>query len=284
MSKPTIMIVEDEFIIADDLKERLKDIGYHVSAWVTSGEAAIEQSGQDRPDLILMDIMLEGEIDGIEAAEHIRKQFNIPIVFMTAFSDREIIERAKTTGSFGYILKPFENKLLDITIDMALCKAEMEKKFLRTQDELEKRVKERTINLEETNTALRVLLKRRYEDKAAIEEKVLLNVKELVLPYLEKLKKSRLDERQKSYLNIMESNLNDIVGPFVRKLSSRYLNLTPTEIRTANFIRQGKTTREIAEVLNLSPRTIDTHRDNIRKKLGIKDRKINLRTYLLSIE
>ncbi len=159
-----------------------------------------------------------------------------------------------------------------------------EDELRKHQNHLEVLVKDRTANLEEANTALKVLLKKRDEDKTEIEEKVLFNVRELVVPYLEKLKKSKLNDRQEVFLEIMESNLNDIVSPFVRGLSPKYLKLTPAEIQMANLIKQGKTTKEIAELLNLATSTIDFHRDNIRKKVGIKNKKINLRTYLLSIQ
>jgi PAS domain S-box-containing protein len=147
--------------------------------------------------------------------------------------------------------------------------------------EAELRIKTRS--LEEVNTALRILLKKKDEVKLEIEENVLNNVKELVIPYLEKLKKQRLDEVYNVYLNILESNLNDIISPFSQKLSSKYINLTPTEIRVANLIKYGNNTKEIAELLFLSKTTIEFHRRNIRKKLGIKDKKTNLRTHLLSI-
>jgi PAS domain S-box-containing protein len=138
-------------------------------------------------------------------------------------------------------------------------------------------------NLKEVNTALRVLLKEREKDKTDLEEKVLSNVKDLVLPYIERIKKTSLDSNQKSCIDILKSNLEEIVSPFARKLSSRYLGLTPAEIRVANLVKEGKTTKEIAEFMNLSPKTVEFHRDNIREKLGIKKSKTNLRTYLLSM-
>jgi DNA-binding CsgD family transcriptional regulator len=154
----------------------------------------------------------------------------------------------------------------------------------RHKNHLEELVQERTANLEETNTALKVLLKKRDEDKTELEERMLVNVRELVTPYLDKLKRSQPDDRQAVLLEIMESNLNDVVSPFVRKLSPRHLKLTPTEIQMANLIKQGKTSKEIADLLNLATSTIDFHRDNIRKKVGIKNKKVNLRTYLLSLQ
>ena len=112
----------------------------------------------------------------------------------------------------------------------------------------------------------------------------MLNIRELVAPHLKKLKKSGLDKIQNSYVSVLESNLNDIVSPFSRRLSTRYLNLTPSEIQISNLIRQGKTTKDIAIFLNISSKTIEGHRKNIRKKLGIKNKKANLRTHLQSIQ
>jgi len=150
--------------------------------------------------------------------------------------------------------------------------------------EREKELKIKTRNLEETNTALRVLLKSRDEDKIELEEKVLLNVKELVAPYLEKLKKSGMDEKQKTYVDILESNLNDIISPFSQNISSTLYHLTPSEIQVANLIKMGRTSKDIAELLNVSHRTIEAHRENIREKIGLKNKKANLRTHLLSLQ
>lgn len=158
-----------------------------------------------------------------------------------------------------------------------------EKELRRHQNHLEELVEERTFALEEANTTLEVLLKKREKDKNQLEEDMLFNVRELVMPYLEKIKTGRLDERQNIYFNILESNLNDIISPFVRSLSSKYLKLTPSEIRTSNLIRQGKTTKEIAELLRLSYKTIETHRRNIRKKIGLTNKKTNLTVHLQSI-
>lgn len=147
----------------------------------------------------------------------------------------------------------------------------------------EEALQTKTQNLQEANIALKVLLKKRDEDKTELEEKVLMNVKLLVEPVLEKLKKQVIDERLKNYLDILESNLNEIVSPFSHNLSLKYSNFTPTELRIANLIKQGKSSKEIAEMLYLSSRTVDTHRLKIRTKLGIRNKKTNLRSYLLSL-
>ena len=156
----------------------------------------------------------------------------------------------------------------------------------RLEEEMEKRkaaLEAQTNEIEEVNCTLRVLLKQRDEDKAELAKQMLLNVKQLVVPCLAELKKNLSDAKQLSYLNILESNLNDIVSPFARKLSLKYSSLTPKQIRIAHFIKGGKTTREMAELLNVSERTIESHRQKIRMKIGIKNNKVNLRSHLMSM-
>lgn len=147
----------------------------------------------------------------------------------------------------------------------------------------ERELEANTRNLEEVNIALKVLLKRREEDKLELEEKVLSNVKVLIEPYFDKLRKTRLNSDQMTYVSIIETHINDIVSPFLRELTSKYLNLTPREIQIANLIKEGKTTKEIAEMLNSSQGAVDFHRNNIRNKLHLKNKKTNLRSYLLSL-
>ena len=154
-----------------------------------------------------------------------------------------------------------------------------EKDLIKREQELEMKSR----NLQELNTALRVLLKQREEDRGELEEKVLSNVKQFVLPYMERIKKGQMDAKSMAYVHILESNLSDIISPFSRKLSSKYMNLTPKEIQVANLIRDGKTSKEIADILNVSRSTVDIHRYRIRNKLGLKSQKFNLRSHLSAL-
>ncbi|RPI16847.1 MAG: PAS domain S-box protein [Ignavibacteriae bacterium] len=124
-----IMVVEDEGIIAQDIKNCLENLGYSVPDVVFTGHDAIEKAGKYRPDLVLMDIVLKGEIDGIETAAEIRKHYNIPIVYLTAYEDDKTLKRAKMTEPLGYILKPFEERYLRSSIEMALYKHKMENRL-----------------------------------------------------------------------------------------------------------------------------------------------------------
>ena len=137
--------------------------------------------------------------------------------------------------------------------------------------------------LEEANTALKVLLRHREADKSELEEKVLSNVKALVFPYVEALKNTRLDPKQKAIVELIETHLENIVSPFLTTLNATYSGLTPREIQIADLVKEGKTTKEIAALINVSSRAVEFHRYNIRVKLGLRKKKANLRSYLLSL-
>jgi len=173
-----------------------------------------------------------------------------------------------------------------------------EEELRKAQEELENRVQKRTSDLrkakeeleaqrnklEEMNIALRVLLERRGQEKAEVEESIHFNIKQLIFPYLEKLRKTSLDGMQATLAQILESNLDEVISPFSRRLTSNQLSFTPAEIKVSALIKQGKMSKEIADLMDVSIRTIEAHRVNIRKKLGIKNKKSNLRTRLLSME
>jgi PAS domain S-box-containing protein len=182
---------------------------------------------------------------------------------------RDITERKKADEKLKKLHGELEKRVKKRTRDLAKANIELE---------------EKTVNLQEANTAMKVLLKRREDDQREVEEKILANVNELIIPLIDTMKGTKLDERQSTWLEILETNLRDIISPFSRGMSSKYWRLTPIEFQVANFIKTGKTTKEIADLLHVASSTINTHRDNIRKKLGIKNKKINLKTYLSDLE
>lgn len=304
MAKKRIMVVEDEGITAMRIQRSMEDMGYTVTSIVISGEEAIEKAEEDKPDLVVMDILLSGKMNGIEAAGKINSRFNIPVVYLTAYSDEKMIKTIKKTEPLGYIIKPFDERELRIVVEIAFYKHEMERRLKEAKDELTEKVKERTAELQstierlqktekklsihaeelaESNTALKVLLRQREKDQREFENNILSNIKHLIMPYLEKLKKNRRMSDELVYLSIIESNMNDIVSPFSAKLSFQYMNFTPREIMIADLIKDGKQDKDIMEILNISFDTVKAHRKNIRKKLGINNKKINLRTKLLSL-
>ncbi|MBP1658083.1 MAG: multi-sensor hybrid histidine kinase [Bacteroidetes bacterium] len=133
MSQASILVVEDEHIVAKDIASRLTRRGYRVVAIAATAGEAVEEAGRHRPDLVLMDIMLKGDVDGITAADRIRDLYGLPIVYLTAYADDSTLQRAKVTDAFGYILKPFEERELSITIEMALYKHRMEARLRESE-------------------------------------------------------------------------------------------------------------------------------------------------------
>jgi CheY-like chemotaxis protein len=132
--KIKILVVEDEVLVAEDLKEILREFGYEVPGIAETGEGAITLAGETRPDLILMDINLSGAMDGITAGGEIRSRWGIPIIYVTAFANQAFIERAKKTIPSGYILKPFNERQIQITVEIALYYATIERQ-LKERDE-----------------------------------------------------------------------------------------------------------------------------------------------------
>ncbi len=133
MTRPQIMVVEDESIVAEDMKAMLEGFGYAVPAVAFSGEEAVKKALDTQPDLVLMDIVLKGQMSGVEAVEHIRSRCNIPVVYVTAYADEKTVRRAKVTEPFGYLLKPFDARELQTTIEIALYKHQMDKKLQESE-------------------------------------------------------------------------------------------------------------------------------------------------------
>lgn len=134
MSKVNVLVVEDEFIVSKDIQQSLKKIGYNIVGAASTGEKAIELADSENPDIVLMDIMLKGEMNGVEAADTIKKNNGIPIIFLTAYVDESTLAKAKITEPYGYIIKPFKEIDLHTTIEMALYKSKKEKEVIKERD------------------------------------------------------------------------------------------------------------------------------------------------------
>ena len=157
------------------------------------------------------------------------------------------------------------------------------RQYVETLEAREKELEIKTKNLEEVNTTLKVLLERRDTDKAALEDTIIGNINDLVVPYLERVKKRTSDKKSRDYLSALENNLETITSSFFRRLTTKYANLTATEIEVANLVKNGKSIKDIADLLSISGKTVEVHRMNIRKKMGIANTKTSLRSHLLSL-
>ncbi len=182
----------------------------------------------------------------------------------------------------GHCRNQYEEDFLISVANTLACLIEIKtinQKLEHKAVELESRRRD----LDEINTALRVLLNKRDEDRLELEEEFLINVKSLVQPYLESLKQTSLNSLQRAYVDAVESNFKNILSPFRRKLTSQNLSLTSTELQVADLIIDGKRTKEIALLLNVSEKTIAVHRRNLRRKLDLRNTNSSLRTHLLSL-
>lgn len=402
--KARILVVEDEVIIANDIRIVLEAGGYQVTSVVATGARAVRKAESDRPDLVLMDIVLPGDLDGIQAARLIRARQDIPIIYLTAYTTESIVSRALASEPFGYIVKPFHESELFRTIEIALYKHRLERRLKESEEwlstilrsigdavvasgkdgsvgfmnpaaeellgwtqeeaagrplaeilvlrrpdsgddatatiqdpaqpgqqrgdyliatrggeektvtassapiigrdgdvlgtvlalrditaqkasetELHQSREELKVHVEEVqerNTALKVLLGQRESDRGEFEERIMANIRTLILPYVEKLRVQRPGRQDTALLNILETNLLQITSGFSQKLSSRFRGLSPQEIRIANLVMEGRQDKEIMEILNISFETVKTHRQNIRKKLGIYGERGNLSSHL----
>lgn len=304
-----ILVVEDEAVIALRLQKRLKEMGYDVPDIAYSGEDAVEKAGRLRPDLVLMDIMLPGKLDGIDAAKIVKAEFDIPVIFLTAFSEDKILKRAKQAEPFGYLLKPFQDRDIKAAIEVALYKKGMEEKLQKAHSELEERVKQRTAELNDalkiikrsenelrqrksalerlnkelldTNQALSVLARNIDKEKDNMEKRISQEITAKIMPIIKGLQKDVYCRKRLADLEVLTHYLKSIV-PDLTLDSPLYSFLTEQEMRVAVMIKDGLTSPKIADMLNISLHTVKSHRKNLRKKLNIQKSDIDLCTYLRS--
>lgn len=315
MQDKSILLVDDERLILHSIERELKLRHFGVTP-AASGEDAIAALESDHFDLVITDLMMTG-LDGFQVLKKAKKiSPHTSVIIVTGYSDITSAIDALRLGADDYLQKPFDMnelffrmsrcfdkqelarqltthkellnqnavKLLDLATANTMLTKEISKRkaaeatLRKREAELEAKNK----SLEEANIAMQVLLAKRGADKKRLEEKMIANINELILPYVEKLKKTNLDSLQGAYVGKLEAHLNTVYSRFSKGISYKFLKLSPVETRIANYVREGRTTKEIADLLHLSPRTIETHRRNIRKKIGITNKKETLRTILLN--
>ncbi len=282
MDNINALLIEDNPAHARLIREMLKEArsavyGIQVYDRLAAGKKALLSNPAN---VVLLDLNLP-DSEGLDTLTQIHAvDPQVVVIILTSLDDEEMAVEALRKGAQDYLVKgQLNTDLLLRSIQYSIERKRIEQNLIKREKELEIK----TMDLEETNVALRVLLKKRDEDKNELEKRLVLNAKGLIDPFLKKLKNSGLNDKQQGYVNIIEFNLTGITSPLMRGLSINHISLTPTEIQIANLVKFGKSTKEIALLLNLSSRTIEVHRNNIRKKINLTNKKINLRTYLQSL-
>ena len=294
MDKPIILIVDDEEANLQLIGKILQNLDVDITL-ASSGKEALQLLESLVPDLIILDIIMPS-MSGFDVCRKIKSRkttSEVPIIFLSAKVDSEDIIKGFDIGARDYITKPFIKEELVARVEAQLNIITNEKKIKNLNNNLEEKVKERTkaltkINekLTDYNTALKVLMDQRDEDRIDLEHQVMANAEELILPSIERLKQTNLNKQQKELLGICENNISKITSSFVSSMmdNGRVRGLTHRETTIANLIVQGKSSQEISTILNISESTINYHRNNIRKKVGIKNKSVNLQVYLKQLE
>lgn len=316
MRKARIFIVEDEIVIIRGLQQALENLHYAICGFALSGEEALEVVERKKPDLMLVDVFLRGKMNGIELAQQVRSNFDIPVIYITAYSNEEVLQKAKLTDPFGYIVKPFRESQLKVNIELALERHRVEKtrqqginNYLTTIQELESILRERTEELDkvstqlnraqqvieskrmkldefrreslEINQALSVLTRKVEKNREEMELEVSAAIRGRILPLLRQLGSDPAFQKYRTDIEMLFFHM--------RQLSSNLANentwcaaLSTTELRIATLIKNGSGSGEIAQQLHISLDTVKTHRRNIRKKLNLLNSETNLAAYLMA--
>ena len=314
----TILLVDDEPHALSALRHSLRKTGYEVLT-AAGGIQALEIMETKKIKVIVSGEQMTGMQGSGLLAEVRRRSPHTLRILLTGHATLEMAMRAvNEDGVYRFLTKPLDGALLRLALFAATEKYNFDAERRRLQEELQRlhdglehRVAERTEELrqtndeltteiaahkltedaltaqsrelEETNTALHVMLRHREEDLQKTEQKIVANLQKLVLPYIGELKQLRLSPGQSNCVEIIDANLQQVISPFLQNLTARYSTFTPREILVSNLIVEGKTSKEIADIINSAPRSVDFHRNNIRKKAGLTGKKTSLRSFLLTL-
>jgi DNA-binding NarL/FixJ family response regulator len=284
-----ILVVDDDESIRQSMAGHLEDLGFETIE-AEDGRVALELFEESRPDLVLLDLRMP-RVDGLEVLANLgARSPETPVIVVSGMGVMEDAVQALRLGAWDYLIKPIQDMtVLEHSVCKALERAQLIKENREYRRHLEGQVVRRTAELdaarqalEEKNLALREILANIQTDRRRVEESVISSVNKVILPMLQSLRRG-LPGGEAQVVDQIEQSLSEITSPFVDKLSKDLASLTPTEIRICNLIRRGLTVKEIAGVENLAPDTVSTHRRNIRRKLGVVNKKVNLASYLETV-
>lgn len=287
----TILIVDDESSIRRFIAKHLTKFDFQVQT-AENGRQAMALIESALPDLVITDLFMP-EADGFTLLAFIREHApDLPVMVMSGQGELGDAIQALRLGAWDYLYKPLESTFfLQLSIERVLEKARLVAENKAYRERLEEQVMQKSaellknnLHLEKTNQTLKDLLEQREIEKKAVEASMVANLKRFVFPHLDDLEQEGIGKNARVHLNAIRSNIEQLISPVSKTLSGAYRDLSPAEIRVADLIRQGEPTKSISDIMHISPSTVEKHRNKIRKKLKILNKKINLYSHLNSLD
>ncbi|RWX51704.1 regulatory protein, luxR family [Candidatus Electrothrix marina] len=279
-SRTDVLIVDDDEGTRLTIKHIVESAGYQART-AAGGHDALKMAQGKLPDIIILDLVMP-EIDGYEVCRRLKadpRSAQVPIIFLSGLISAQEKVKAFDAGGIDYIVKPCS------TVEL-LARLHTHLTIQRTRNSLAEEVRNQTVELEkknkdlqETNLVLKRLLHEIEEEKKEVSQIMQINIERFILPDLDRIAEAPIQQRYQ-LRDTIRTNLKDISSPVTGKNIDAYSLLTPTELRVLNLIRQGRSSKEIAQALNIAPQTVATHRKKIRKKLNISGKKVNLTAFI----
>ncbi|WPD23019.1 MAG: response regulator [Candidatus Electrothrix scaldis] len=279
-----VLIIDDDEALLLTTKLVIEAEG-HKARTAGNGIAGLRMVQEHIPDIIILDLVLP-ELNGHEVCKQLKAHpasQNIPIIFLSSHNSVEEKVKAFEAGGVDYLVKPYSKIELLVRLHTHLALQNIQNSLTSEVKTRTEELEEKNRELQETNVVLKRLLHEIEEEKLEIARIVQTNIERLILPDLDRLTEAPAKQRYQ-IRDTIQTNLKDISCPVTGENTTMYTLLTPSEFRILNLIRQGRSTKEIAETLNISPQTVATHRKNIRKKLKISGKKINLTSFISTSE
>ncbi|MCI5131866.1 MAG: response regulator [Candidatus Electrothrix sp. EH2] len=279
----TVLIVDDDPFGIIQLQNVLKDSGYDLIT-ASDGESAIETVRRERPDIILLDIIMP-KMNGYQTCRFLKENEDtseIPVIFLSGLhSTKEKID-AFEAGGVDYITKPFSEKEVLIRLRTHLTLHQVSKRLERELENRDEELQNQESKVQDTSTALKVLLSAIEEEKKELAERIRFKAEKIILPKVQEIAQEKNARKKETLYMEIAHSFQNLTQPFVPGGFDFGKTLSPTELQIVNLIKQGKSSKEISDICNISVATISSHRKMIRRKLKLKNRKVNLYTYLTS--
>jgi len=279
----SILIVDDEPFARQYLQSLLKEQGYTVSS-ACNGREALDRVNEQVPELVLLDIMMP-IMDGYETCRRLKQNpefADLPVLFLSSLDNADEKMNAFAVGGIDYVTKPFSKREILVRVKNHLAMYRIKKSLSMEIDQRQLELDQRENEVRDVNTALKVLLTAIEREKQELATTVQFNADKLIMPRIGEMVEVDSLEERKELFQLIRQNFHQLTESLIPGQQNLAMTLTPTELQIANLIKQEKTSKEISRICNLSTSTIATHRKMIRKKLGITNKRVNLRAILSS--